>query len=254
MTDVHDAAMRGYSAMAATYVSGRPGYPPELSDWLREVVGLGPGRKALDLGSGTGKFLPYLAATGGALVAVEPVPAMRAELTAAHPGIEALPGDAEHIPLPDASLDAVICAQSFHWFASPAALAEIARVLRPGGVLGLVWNVRDESVDWVAALSRITDPHAGDAPRYRTGQWRTLFPAKDFEAIGERHFRNDHLGTPEQVIVERTLSVSFIAALPPVERDAVAAEVRALIAATPVLAGPVAFPYETIAVAYRRAG
>jgi SAM-dependent methyltransferase len=181
---------------------------------------------------------------------------MRAQLAARNPDVEALEGSAEHIPLPDAAVDAVVCAQAFHWFANAAALNEIRRVLKPGGVLGLIWNVRDESVDWVAELSRITDHLEGDAPRYRSGQWRRMFPADGFAFLGERHFRNAHVGTPEHVIVDRTLSVSFIAARPPEEQDAVATAVRALIAATPALAGraEVAFPYETATFAYRKIG
>ena len=108
-------------------------------------MGLGSGRRVLDLGAGTGKFTKYLLATGAEVVAVEPVVAMRERLTAAFPRVRALSGQAEAIPLGDATVDAVVCAQAFHWFATPAALAEIVRVLRPGGQLGLIWNVRDET-------------------------------------------------------------------------------------------------------------
>lgn len=253
---IHAAADRGYAVGAQTYVAGRPGYPPETAAWLRETIGLGPGRRVLELGAGTGKFLPHLLATGADVTALEPVPAMRAELARLNPGVTAIDGTAEHIPLASGSLDAVVCAQSFHWFANAAALAEIRRVLRPGGVLGLIWNVRDERIGWVAALGRIIAPHQGDAPRYYTGEWRRLFPAEAFVALAERHARNDHVGSAEQVILDRTLSVSFIAALPPDERARVADQVRAFIAATPELVGreQVAFPYETAMYAWRKLG
>jgi SAM-dependent methyltransferase len=253
---VHPAAATGFGFAAEAYQHARPSYPVALDDWLRDALGLAPDRVAVDLGAGTGKFTPLLIATGAHVVAVEPVAAMRAQLVAAHAGVEALAGDAEHLPLADESVDAIVCAQSFHWFAKPAALAEIRRALKPGGALGLVWNVRDERVAWVAALTRIVDRYAGDAPRHESGRWRDVFPAPGFTPLSERRFAYAHAGPPERVIVERVLSTSFIAALPAAEQGRVAGEVRALIAATPSLAGhaEVVYPYETRAYACRRSG
>lgn len=250
MTTLHRAVAEGFEAGAATYVAGRPGYPDEIDGWLREALGLGPGNAALDLGAGTGKFTPRLLATGASVIAVEPVAAMRAELQRAAPGVTAMEGTAEAIPLPDASLDAIVCAQSFHWFATPAALAEIRRVLKVGGALGLVWNTRDMRVPWVRALDAIIERHAGDAPRHESGAWRRLFPAPGFTPPAEQRFLYAHEGSPERVIVDRVMSTSFIAALPDAERAKVEREVRALTAATPELSGRerVVYPYETIAV------
>jgi SAM-dependent methyltransferase len=247
MPKIHHAALDGYTARAEIYVTGRPGYPSEVIEWLRSDLGLGKGSAILDLGSGTGKFLPYLRATGARIVAVEPVPAMLAQLLANNEDVEAKPGTAEQIPFDDASMDAVVCAQSFHWFANSRALRELHRVLKPGGVLGLIWNVRDESVGWVAKLSRIMSPYESDAPRHHSGQWRRLFPAAGFGPLRERHFPNSHVGSPEHVIVDRVLSVSFIAALPAAEQDRIASQVREVIATTPALANKenVAFPYQT---------
>jgi SAM-dependent methyltransferase len=251
---VHDAASKGYSAAADTYVAGRPDYPAETGDWLRDVVGLGAGRSVLDLGSGTGKFLPYLRQTGARLLALEPVAAMRDKLVQENRDVEIVPGIASDIGLPDGAVDAVVCAQAFHWFATAEAIAEIRRVLVPGGVLGLIWNVRDERMPWVAALTALIDVHEAGAPRYRTGAWRRMFPAEGFAFLGEDHAPNQHVGSPERVILDRTLSVSFIAALPQDQQAELAGRVRALIAATPELAGcpTVAFPYETAMFAYRR--
>ena len=255
MADVHESAARGYANNAAIYVRGRPDYPDDVVGWLRSVVQLRDGRSAVDLGAGTGKFAPFLRATGAAVTAVEPVAAMRAELERAHPGVRVLDGRADGIPLPDASVDAVVCAQAFHWFATGAALAEIHRVLRPDGMLALVWNGRDQSVDWVAQVSRITDAYEGDTPRYQTGRWRDAFDAGLFTLVDEQRFGNRHVGPVEQVVMDRTMSVSFIGKLPPEEQQKIRDELRALIDATPALngGGPVAFPYVCSCYAYRKA-
>ena len=196
---IHHAAATGFAKGAATYVKGRPDYPPEVEDWLRGDLALRKGKTVLDLGAGTGKFIPSLRATDAAIFAVEPVPAMLAQLVECNPGITAKEGSAEHIPLADNSIDAVVCAQSFHWFARREALAEIHRVLKPGGVLGLIWNVRDESVGWVAALTEIMRPYEGNTPRHHTQKWRQLFPAEGFGPLHEWRFPNAHTGSPEQV-------------------------------------------------------
>lgn len=256
MSDLHPAAATGFASGADTYAKGRPDYPAALSAWLHGALRLGPGRAVADLGAGTGKFTGLVAATGAAVTAIEPVDAMRARLAASLPGVTALAGSAEAIPLPDGSLDALVCAQAFHWFSTPAALAEIRRVLKVGGRFGLVWNVRDESVPWVAALTAIMAAREGDAPRYHTGAWRRLFPAEGFSPLHEETFAHGHTGTPDQVILDRVLSVSFIAALAEPERAKVAARVRDLIARTPELAGraEVTFPYRTHAYWCEREG
>jgi SAM-dependent methyltransferase len=254
--DLHISAREGFQSGAATYERGRPDYPAEIDGWLRGVLGLGAGKRVLDLGAGTGKFTKYLAATGAEVVAVEPVGAMRERLVAAFPAMRILAGQAEAIPLDDASVDAVTCAQAFHWFATPAALGEIVRVLRPGGRLGLIWNVRDESVRWVAELTRIMTPYekASGAPRFDSGAWRRAFPFPGLSALVERRFTHGHSGPPEQVVVDRVLSVSFMASLPADERERVAGRVREVIARYPELARrtEVTFPYITFAYSARK--
>lgn len=248
---VHHAAADGYATTttADTYVRGRPDYPPEIADWLRDQLGLRAGTTVVDLGAGTGKFTPRLISTGARVIAVEPVAAMLSKLSAALPQVETHAGTADSIPLPDASVDAVVCAQSFHWFATHAALADILRILKPGGKLGLIWNLRDASVPWVARLDAIVNRVEGDTPRYYTGAWRTAFPLDGFGPLNEHHFSVGHTGSPENVILNRVRSTSFIAALAADEREQIDSEVKALIADEPLLAGKdvVTVPYETAA-------
>ena len=153
-----EARAASFGASAAAYARSRPGYPAAALDWL-----LAPGTvRVLDLGAGTGKLAQTLAMRGLDVVAVDPSARMLDELRRACPGLEALEGRAEAIPLPEGCVDAVIVAQAWHWFDGSAAAAEIARVLRPGGRLGLVWNSRDTAVAWVPRFERII----GDAPAY----------------------------------------------------------------------------------------
>jgi SAM-dependent methyltransferase len=244
---IHRFAAAGFAKQAATYGRGRPDYPKAIDAWLTSHLGLAAGRTVLDLGAGTGKFTGRLLATGATVHALEPVAEMRTQFAEALPNVPIEDGTAEAIPLPDASLDAVVCAQAFHWFATPTALAEIARVLKPGGALGLIWNVRDVSVDWVAAIDDILAPHEGDAPRFAKGDWRRPFPAKGFAPLDEQSFPHEHRGPPDVVIVDRMLSVSFIGALPDEDRRKVEAQLRHLIEDHPSLVGrqEVAFPYRT---------
>ena len=143
MSSLHPTAEAGFTAAAEVYERARPGYPDEAVAWVAERLGIGPGRDVLDLAAGTGKLTRQLVPLGACIVAVEPIDAMRAQLERVVPGVEAVAGTAEAIPLPDASVDAVTCAQAAHWFRADEAAREIRRVLRPGGGLALLWNVRD---------------------------------------------------------------------------------------------------------------
>lgn len=254
MTAIHHAAAQGFSSQADTYARGRPDYPAEIDTWLRETVGLSAGRTVVDLGAGTGKFTRLLQPTGATLIAVEPVAQMRAQLASKLPTVQVVEGTAESMPLADASVDAVVCAQAFHWFANTAAMREIRRVLRPGGRLGLIWNVRDESVGWVARLTEIMKPFEGDAPRFHRGDWRKVFPAEGFGPLALTSLPYTHTGAPEQVIVDRVMSVSFIASLRPAQQDAVRQQLHEVIAHDPALKGQdtVSFPYRTEAYCCER--
>jgi SAM-dependent methyltransferase len=149
-----------FAGVADVYERARPGYPEDAVRWL---AGEEP-FDVVDLGAGTGKLTRSLAALGHRVTAVEPLPAMLEQLRVAVPDATAVEGYAEAIPLPARSADVVTVAQAFHWFDHDPALIEIARVLRPGGSIALVWNVREESEEWVETLNQPT-PGTDDVDR-----------------------------------------------------------------------------------------
>jgi SAM-dependent methyltransferase len=226
---IHRSAAIGYRRVPAAYELGRPGYPESAIAVLAERLGLGPGRVVLDLAAGTGKLTRELVATGADVVAVEPVTEMRAALSESLPSVRAVAGSAEDIPLEAGSVDAVAVGQAFHWFRGDEALAEIHRVLRPGGRLGLIWNLRDESVPWVAELTRIMEPYRGNTPRAASGAWIDAFERTAlFAPLETATFRHVHRLAREGVVA-RVASVSFISALPEAQREQVAAQVRKVV-------------------------
>ena len=176
------------------------------------------------------------------VAAVEPVDAMRQRLVETIPGVKAVPGTAEAIPLEDESMDAVTVAQAFHWFDGDTALAEIHRVLRPGQRLGLIWNVKDESVDWVRLLAEIIEPYRGSAPKVGSGSWKEAFERTElFTPIERARFAFVHeidAGT----VVARVTSISFIAALDSRVRERIVEQVRELVATHPATRGRQVFP------------
>ena len=145
-----------FGRAAGIYEQGRPDYPAEAVEWLLEPVRAEDrATRVADVGAGTGKLTRALVGLGAEVVAIAPDPAMLATLRDQVPGVPTFLGTAESLPLPTNALDAVALGQAWHWVDPVAGSAEIGRVLRPGGVLGLVWNVRDEREAWVARLTRI---------------------------------------------------------------------------------------------------
>ncbi|PZG05058.1 class I SAM-dependent methyltransferase, partial [Micromonospora craterilacus] len=153
MTDPTHA--RSFGVAAADYDRFRPRYPEAALRWALD--GIDRPARLVDLAAGTGIVTRGLLALGHRVTAVEPDPGMRAQLAATTTGVPALAGTAEAMPLPDGYADAVLAGQAYHWFDRPAAHAEIARVLRPGGVFAPIWNLRDDRADWVVELSRIAE-------------------------------------------------------------------------------------------------
>ena len=219
-------------ANGANYEAGRPGYCDDAIDFLAAGLDLRAGRRVLDLGAGTGKLTGQLLPFGATLVAVEPSASMREQFHHELPDVEILDGTGEAIPIENNSLDAVVVAQAFHWFEPRRALSEIARVLRPSRSLALVWNERNETVEWVRQLSEVM-------------QWTTRQPyivGTDYRPIvtssgrfvrarRERFDFSDPMD--HHRLRQRVLSTSYIAASTVAEREAIMRVVDPFIDALP---------------------
>lgn len=198
-----------FAGVADAYERGRPTYPEEAVRWL---VG-DEARDVVDLGAGTGKLTRVLVSLGHRVTAIEPLPEMLELLPSTAPGAFAMLGNAEVIPLPDDHADAITCAQSFHWFDHAAALPEIARVLRPGGRLGLVWNSRDDRDPWMKKLSAII----GNETVEETDVYPVLEASGLFGPVETARFTFDQL-VDRETLLDLVLSRSYCAKLPSEER------------------------------------
>lgn len=243
---VHEVAQEGFDREAEVYERSRPSYPPEAVRWLVENVHIQPGAVVVDLAAGTGKLTRLLLPAGPSLVAVEPVLGMRRLLRRLLPSVPAVAGTAELLPFRASSIDAVCAAQAFHWFDADRAFAELARVLRPGGRVGLLWNARDRSVDWVDQVWTVMDRVERRAPWRDHENWRdsALGDRPGFGPLHRAAFRHEQPTTHEGV-VERIRGVSHVAVLPPADRDVVLTEVREILAHHPATrdAGELQIPY-----------
>lgn len=244
---IDPTASKGFSAGAAAYDRARPAYPAEAVRWLVDGVSIDAGSRIVDLGAGTGKLTALLVPLGARTIAVEPVEPMRLTIAEALPSVRVVAGTAEAMPLADATADAVVVAQAFHWFDGPVALAEIRRILRPRGRLGLMWNGRDRSADWVRELARIVDAHGDAIRRHENELWRGAFDGPSgFTPLEQAEFVNAQEVDEDQV-VDRVASTSFIATLDPDERSRVFERVRELIRSHPDTRGRArfVFPHRT---------
>jgi SAM-dependent methyltransferase len=250
-----------FGAAAAAYAQHRPDYAIEAVKWAIAPVGEPAGRpiEALDLGAGTGKLTAQLASLPSgsghvSVVAVEPDPAMIAELRRLLPGVTAVEGRAEAIPLPDESVDAVLAGQAAHWFDLEVAFPEIARVLRPGGVVAGLWNADDSEVDWVGGLHeasgrRTVVPIGGDErdDEGMTG-WIDHAGANYFWPAEEAEFGHSQLRTADSLIATLGTHSAFLI-MEPADRAAALAKVRGYLASTPHTAsGEFALPLRTFAL------
>jgi SAM-dependent methyltransferase len=231
--DDHSAHAGSFGRAAHLYERGRPPYPGAALDWL-----LPEGRpRVLDLGAGTGKLTRQIAARGLEVTAVDPSEGMLDQLRTVLPGVPARTGTAEQIPLEDGSVDVVLMAQAWHWVDPARAVPEIARVLSPGGRLGLLWNLRNETADWVRRLGEVLD--SGD-------QLRSTDVGPPFGRVEIAQFGWTHqIGRDE--LLALVASRSYVILLPPDERAGLLAQVRQLMVTHPALVGRIQFdlPYVT---------
>ncbi len=218
-----------FARVADEYERGRPGYPREAIAWLLGEQAL----DVLDLGAGTGKLTRALLAAGHRVIAVEPLPEMRAILAERLPEALTLAGSAEALPLKDASVDAVAVGAAFHWFDGPAALAEIRRVLRASGTLGLLGNAFDATVGWVASVREILGPPAVERPSHWPSGEEL---GREFEDVEDRRF--PHFQPLDRARLRAlACSRSNVAVLGAAEREALLARLDRLWMQEPALRG-----------------
>ncbi|WP_345764046.1 class I SAM-dependent methyltransferase [Diaminobutyricibacter sp. McL0608] len=232
---------RAFDQAAEVYEASRPTYPREAVDWLVPAEA----KHVLDLGAGTGKLTRLLVDRGLDIVAVDPSAQMLGVLERSLHGIPNHLGTGEDIPLGDASVDAVVSGQAWHWVDPALAVPEVARVLRPGGTLGLVWNSRDESVDWVAELGRLIGGDVVYAPANTPPRVGPPFGALE---IFEVHWSQE---LTVEGLLDLVRSRSYFITKEPDDQIAVLDSVRRLAAEHPALAGRALIEMPYITECYR---
>lgn len=246
-----------FGAAATAYAEHRPDYAQAAVRWALDAA---PGLRVLDLGAGTGKLAATLVALGADVTAVEPDPAMLAELRHTLPDVRALRGSAEAIPLPDASVDAVVAGNAMHWFDMAVAGPEIARVLVPGGTLAGLWNVVDDRVDWVAELARVSGS-AVIGPRDTPTSWRAetadahlpkTGAAARFGLAEQAEFPHGQRRTADSLLATLATRAGLLV-MPQQEQEATLNRIRTYLASTPQTAtGEFTLPMQTCVLRVRR--
>lgn len=227
-----------FGSAAGLYERGRPSYPTEAVEWLLPAGAT----HVVDLGAGTGKFTRLLVDRVAHVTAIEPSAGMREQLIRSVPEAQVLPGSAERLPIDGESVDAVLAAQAWHWVDPARAVPEVARVLKPGGVLGLIWNVRDRGEAWIEELEQImadiqTDSDLeSQAPRV----------GSPFGPIERRDFRWTNHVSPDDVVA-MVASRSYIITLGEADRERVLGQVRTLLREHPETAGRTVVPVPYVA-------
>lgn len=243
-----------FGTAAAAYAEHRPGYAEAAVRWALEPVADRSPVRVLDLGAGTGKLTETLVRLGAEVTAVEPDPAMLAQLRRILPGVRALPGAAEDIPLPDGAADAVVAGQAAHWFDMSRALPEIVRVLAPGGVVAGLWNVDDDRVDWVAGLHEAGEENMSaslTSSRGRYDEYLGVLDARDgrpFSGSERAEFEHGQRRTAESLVATIATHSALLVMEQP-ERDRLLARVRDYLSSRPeTAAGQFTLPMVTVVV------
>ena len=242
-----------FGQVADAYEQCRPRYPEEALDRVAAELGLDGDSTVIDLAAGTGKLTRDLSPRFGRVIAVEPLDEMLARLEEAVPDAEALAGSADAMPLPEAVADAVFVAQAFHWFATHPALAEIARVIRPGGGLALLFNTspweRGEG-PWFQALHELLEERAdlAMAHRHMSGWWLEVFEDDPHFGPPDSAWFSHEQRLPPAGFIASLASRSYVATLTEAERAALFAEVATLLERddAPISGGEMVIPLKTV--------
>ncbi len=236
---------RSFGSVAETYDAVRPSYPEEAATFITGTIPC----VAVDIGAGTGKFTEVLIHLGHSVIAVEPDTLMRNKLSCRLPTVRVVEGTAESLPLVDASCDVVTIAQAFHWMEHGKTLNECARILRPGGRLGIIWNKRDENTPWVKDFTTILSTHANPS----TDVEPPVPAHHDFLPAEKDQFAFSHQLTPNE-IVDLAASRSYVISMAEKERNLALDAVRRMVSTHPSIAGldSIELPYVTSVFLLRR--
>lgn len=252
---VHAVAAKGFDSDSQLYENARPSYPAAAVAHLQTELGLVPSEShVVDLGAGSGKFTRLFLRQHYHLLAVEPSPSMRAVFASVLPTIPIKDGTGTSIPVENGSQDAVVVAQGFHWFANIEVLQEIHRVLKPGGRLGLIWNLEDkDSAKWVESLRDLYEKYEMGSPQYRLGLWKQVWETEEakelFTELQEAHFQHVQLCSDDMVWA-RVASKSYVACQSNEDKAALKEQVSGVLSAASDLErdpafGLVKYPYQT---------
>lgn len=245
--EVHARRARAFGALAAEYERWRPGYPDDAVDWLLPRGA----RDVADLGAGTGKLTGALLARGLGVVAIEPDPEMLAVLTSVHPVADARLAGADALPLPDGSVDAVVAGQAWHWFPHEQAAAEVRRVLRAGGWLGLVWNETSPEEPWQAEVERLNAGARGRPAEDR----RELPEVVEVDGLPSEELEAALFPWVERIepahLRARMATYSHLALLPDPEREALLDQVLAIAERAAARLGDSTVPFRQVAYCVR---
>jgi len=222
MSSIHPA-VAAYEHTVSDYHKGRPDYPQAATDWLAATVNLDIDSTVLDLGAGTGKLTRHLRRRTRRVMAIEPVGAFRESLRAID-GVSVVAGTAGALPFRTSTFDLVAAGQAFHWFADQHSVTQIGRVLRPGGWLALIWNVRPPEPDVHVAVNKVLAPYRGRAPAYANGEWRGAFETTSALELGPHRSWEWIRRVDRDGFLARFLSVSVIAGLDEPSRARVRAD------------------------------